>query len=113
MGPTSDGRIKPDLVAIGSSAYVITSTGNISTTSGTSFSSPQIAGLVTGLWQAYPDLSYLEIIELVKMSADNAASPNNQLGYGVPNYQAAKNIKELSMKTENYLVFPNPTNDEI
>ena len=113
VGPTSDGRIKPDLVAIGSSAYVITSTGNISTSSGTSFSTPQVAGLVAGLWQAYPDLSYLEIIELVKMSADNASSPNNQLGYGVPNYQAAKNIKELSMQTENYLVFPNPTNDEM
>lgn len=112
VGPTSDGRIKPDLVAIGSSAYVVTSTG-IGTGNGTSFSSPQVAGLVTGLWQAYPDLSYLEIIELVKMSADNVSSPNNQLGFGIPNYKAAKNIKESSMQTKNYLVFPNPANDEL
>jgi len=48
VGPTSDGRIKPDLVAIGSSAYVVTSTGT-GTSNGTSFSTPQVAGLVTGL----------------------------------------------------------------
>ncbi len=113
VGPTSDGRIKPDLVAMGSATSLVTSTGNIVTGSGTSFSTPQVSGLIIGLWQAYPDLSYLEIMELVKMSADNAASPDNLLGYGVPNYQAAKNIKESSMQTKNYLVFPNPTNDEL
>jgi len=47
------------------------------------------------------------------MSADNVSSPNNQMGYGVPNYQAAKNIKESSTQTKNYLLFPNPTNDEL
>lgn len=89
VGPTADGRIKPDVMALGSPTAVITGRGTIIMDIGTSFSAPQIAGLVACLWQALPDKTAKEIIELVRRSGDNYATPNNILGYGVPDFERA------------------------
>ncbi len=56
IGPTYDGRIRPNVVAQGQSSAIISSfSGNVVTGSGTSFSSPITAGMVACLWQAHPD----------------------------------------------------------
>ncbi len=114
-GPTVDGRIKPELSAIGYGAIVIDRTGNITTAYGTSFSAPQVAGLAAGLWQALPELTALELMALLKNTADNAANPTNELGFGVPNFQRAYNITHIAeQETEatGFLIYPNPFTDE-
>lgn len=111
-GPTSDARIKPDVVAKGLNATVSSTNGNIGTSSGTSFSSPIMAGLVTCLWQALPQLSNFQIMNLVKQSSHLFQNPNNNLGYGIPNFQLAYNLGLDNVPvTETSIVFPNPFTD--
>ena len=84
MGYTADGRIKPDLMAMGSNSAVIDGTGSVSMANGTSFATPILAGAVACLWQAAPTLSPQEVIALLQQSGSNYAHPNEIYGYGVP-----------------------------
>ena len=89
IGPTADGRVKPDVMALGSPATVITGRGTIRRDIGTSFSAPQVAGLVACLWQALPQRTALEVIQLVRHSADQFVTPDDVFGYGVPDFWRA------------------------
>lgn len=89
IGPTADGRIKPDVMAQGSPTAVIDGRGNISHDMGTSFSTPLVAGLVACLWQALPDKNAKQIIQLVKDSGSNTSTPDNIYGYGIPDFWKA------------------------
>lgn len=84
VGNTADGRVKPDVVAVGLLADVVHTDGNLRGASGTSFSSPIMCGMVACLWQACPELTAKEIIELVRQSGDRADFPDNIYGYGIP-----------------------------
>jgi subtilisin family serine protease len=108
IGPSADSRIKPDVVALGSRVSLIDANGNLVTGNGTSYSAPQVAGLIAGVWQAYPNFSYLEILDAIRMSATNVTNPNNEIGYGIPSFKAIKNYLELSNSTDNVSVYPNP-----
>lgn len=108
FGPTSDGRVKPEVVAMGGSTYLVSETGNVTNSSGTSFAAPQVAALAAGVWEAYPNFSAKEIVNAIKMSADNAASPSNGYGYGIPSYQAIKNFLEAEGSNLVVDVYPNP-----
>ena len=110
-GPSADGRIKPDVVAHGSSAYMINKAGNIVTSSGTSFSAPQVAGLAAGVWQAYPDISSAELLNALRMSSSNASQPDNIIGYGVPNYRALINFLEAEESETWFAVYPIPVSE--
>ena len=92
IGTTSDGRIKPDVVAVGLMSDVIRPNGNQGRANGTSFASPIMCGMVTCLWQACPNLTAKQVIELVKSAGDRADFPDNIYGYGIPDmwkaYQA-------------------------
>lgn len=113
IGPSSDGRIKPDLMAKGTAAVVARPDGTIATSNGTSFSSPILAGAITSFWSAFPNKKNSEIVQLVRASADRYASPNNQYGYGIPDFQAALNtalsVSEFDVNA--FHLYPNPTND--
>jgi serine protease AprX len=89
VGPTTDGRIKPDVMAQGSPASVITGRGTIINDMGTSFSAPLVCGLVACLWQALPGETALQIIDRVKRSASQADTPDNVYGYGIPDFWKA------------------------
>ncbi|MBQ3857542.1 MAG: S8 family serine peptidase [Prevotella sp.] len=89
IGFTADGRVKPDVMAIGSPASVITGRGTVINDMGTSFSAPIIAGMVACLWQALPHLNAYEIMSIVKRSSDRYSRPNNIFGYGVPDFWKA------------------------
>ncbi len=111
FGPTSDGRIKPDLAALGVSVRVVSNDAVIGS-SGTSFSSPLVAGLVAGLWEAFPQLTNMEVMEYLKITASHASAPDTLTGYGIPDFLKAYNkIKwnegEIDSK---FIVFPNPAN---
>lgn len=89
VGPTADNRVKPDIMALGSPASVITGRGTIIKDMGTSFSTPVVSGMVACLWQALRDKTALEIINLVRRCSDNYSTPDNIYGYGVPDFWRA------------------------
>lgn len=84
VGMTSDYRIKPDVVALGTGVSVINSAGQLQYSNGTSFSAPLVAGLAACLWQAFPLLKNTELIQLIKDASNQHQRPDAQLGYGIP-----------------------------
>ncbi|MDO4165506.1 MAG: S8 family serine peptidase [Bacteroides sp.] len=100
IGNTTDGRVKPDVVAVGLNAEVMRTNGNLGKANGTSFASPILCGMVTCLWQACPKLTAHELIELVRRSGNRADCPDNIYGYGIPDVWKAFENEELRMKSE-------------
>jgi len=108
IGPTSDNRIKPDVVALGSGTSVIKPNGVLSTQSGTSVASPLIASLVAGVWQAYPQLTGAELYQTIIKSADEFSQPTNFKGYGLPSYALTTGYLERSTQEDEIILYPNP-----
>lgn len=96
VGPTQDGRVKPDVTALGSPASLISGRGSVIRDMGTSFSTPIVAGLVACLWQALPNKTALEIINLVRQTSSQSQEPDNIYGYGIPNFWRAYMIGKVS-----------------
>lgn len=118
IGPTADGRLKPNVVARGSSTIIAGSGGGTATSSGTSFSSPIIAGMTACLWQINPSLDNMSILEAIQQTGNYFANPNYQFGNGIPDY----NLARLSLSTFNngsavtpgeMRVSPNPFTDRL
>lgn len=110
-GPTADGRIKPDLAALGSGVTIWRQVENPSPSSGTSFSSPQIAALAAGLWQARPAWTKTQLIERLLASGTQAEDPDSDVGYGIPNFMDALYGEILDLEpSEKYrsFIYPNP-----
>jgi len=114
FGPTFDGRIKPDVTAKGGGATIINSLGIVDIGSGTSFASPIICGVIACFWQAYPDKTNAEIVQMIKESAHLYSSPTDQDGYGIPNFETAFNALAVNdMISTGFSFYPNPFNDKI
>lgn len=113
VGPSADGRIKPDLVALGQGTVIGTSAGTITTSSGTSFATPLVAGLAAGVWQANPLLTAAQVTDALRRSGSQYAQPDNQLGYGIPNFERATALFVLHTQSDPpaLQVFPNPFTD--
>lgn len=112
IGPSSDARVKPDVMAQGQAAVVSDTFGNIGTANGTSFSSPIMAGMVACLWQAFPNKTNAEIMQLIKQSAHLYSNPNNQFGYGIPDFNIAMTnaLDAPAFSSNAFLIYPNPAN---
>ncbi|MFM1884035.1 MAG: hypothetical protein RL168_219 [Bacteroidota bacterium] len=93
QGPTSDGRIKPDLGARGVSATIMNWSGQVATGSGTSFASPITCGAMACLLQAVKanqsTYAIQDILTAVRENASQASKPDTMLGWGIPNFSAA------------------------
>lgn len=118
IGPTADGRIKPDLVARGGNAWVsaANSSGACFQANGTSFSCPILAGAMTCFWQAHPNFNAYKVLDTLRKTASNFASPNNSRGWGTPNMCAVAIttvFKNNSLNATNFIVSPNPFNSLI
>ncbi|PQB06525.1 peptidase S8 [Polaribacter filamentus] len=114
FGPTADQRIKPDVLAQGlNSAIINYSSGNVSTSNGTSFSSPIMAGVIACFWQVFPNKTNFEIMDLIRKSADRFNNPTDQYGYGIPDFEAAYNqvLALNNFKNTSIKIFPNPIKD--
>ncbi len=86
FGPSADGRIKPDIVSMGQANAVIDPyTDEVRYGNGTSFATPIMAGGVASLWSALPELTAMQIREIVINSASQTDKPDYELGYGIPN----------------------------
>lgn len=113
IGPSSDGRIKPDVCAKGQNATVSNSSGGVTTSNGTSFSSPIMAGMVAAFWSAVPNMTNVQIMDFIKQSADQYATPDQFKGYGVPDFQLALTnaLSAQSFQSNGLLVYPNPSTE--
>ena len=117
VGPSFDGRIKPDVVSVGWNTFVVTEYEITAQGSGTSFSSPLMAGLTACLWQSLPNKSAAEIIQIIRESSHSYDDPNNYIGYGIPDiYQAylsnVTGIRTPVMAENQLSVFPNPCENQ-
>jgi serine protease AprX len=118
IGPTVDGRIKPDVMAQGASAAVISTSGGVDFSSGTSFSSPIMAGVVTCLWQARLQTPNGTIMQIIRESANLYNNPTDEMGYGIPNFEDAyAALQQLGLEDEflmsNFALYPNPVTSKI
>ena len=89
-GPSADGRVKPDVAAVGWGAAGLGSDGaEVAEISGTSFSSPITAGLVACLWQLHPQNTAHEVMAAIRASASQHERPDDDFGYGIPDFWRA------------------------
>lgn len=114
-GPSADGRVKPDIVAMGARNTIPNANGILRRGSGTSFSGPLVAGLVACLKGAHPSKNNNQILEAVKQSCDKYNAPNNAYGYGLPDVLRADSILEkmpvlltVQLKNLEVEIYPNP-----
>jgi serine protease AprX len=114
-GPNAANKLKPDVCGMGVADAVYTSTGDVTFSNGTSFSTPVIAGLSACLMGAVPQLSPLQLKALIASYCDSFSNPNNRRGYGVPDFQKLLNgvtaIENVPVPASNvFRIYPNPAN---
>jgi hypothetical protein len=116
-GPSSDGQVKPNVMAIGKGTYVAYPGGTVGQGNGTSYSAPLIAGLAACLWQAYPHATAMDLLNAICESADRFAQPDEYYGYGIPDFNLAHILLQAEQEgepfTEPVTVFPNPFNNQL
>ncbi len=109
VGPTFDGRIKPDLMTMGSNDYVARTSSPTSYgfSSGTSISCPILAGASALILSVDPTLTPMELLDLLKQTASQSNNPDNLMGWGIINTLDAVNLisvpVELTMFSGNYI----------
>jgi len=92
VGPTVDGRIKPDIMAMGSGVYVANPYGSgYTTSSGTSFSCPLAAGVAALVLSANPTLTPMQVRDALRETASRHNNPDNKYGWGIVNALDAVN----------------------
>ena len=85
FGPTADGRVKPEVCAMGEGTSLINPSNDaVMSGNGTSFACPLIAGMAASLWSALPTATNMEIRELIIRSCDRYHQPHEHYGYGIP-----------------------------
>ena len=97
-GPAADGRVKPDVCAVGVSTLILTPYGFAVNSNGTSYATPLLAGLAASLWSALPDENAMQIRERIIRSADRYSEPETtQYGYGIPDAWKAYTMKPTAI----------------
>jgi len=121
VGLTIDGRVKPDIMAMGQGVRVASSytLNGYSQSSGTSFSCPLAAGVGALILSQRPNISPVELANSLRSTADNASNPNREYGWGIINGLAAlnsipaMNIEDAAQTPSDIRVYgnyPNPFN---
>ena len=100
-GPSSDGQIKPDVASVGVETIVQYPDNSIGGGNGTSFACPNLAGLTTCLWQGFPEFNNMKIIHTLQQSGSKASSPDDRVGYGIPDVKKAVMILLKDFATAN------------
>ena len=112
------GKVKPNIVSVGLGTVIAGSNNLPVTGNGTSYSNPNVAGLIACLWQAFPTFNNMQILDAVYKSSDRYFMPTDRYGYGIPNFKTAyrslKRQVNLAAYGANWLVAtPNPFTKEI
>ena len=117
VGNTTDGRIKPDVMAMGTSVYTVDPNSAFYTnTSGTSLATPLVAGAAALVLEARPNASNIMLMNALRNTATNHASPNRTYGWGVIDALQAKNAIPTGVAGmpgvahASLVAYPNPFN---
>lgn len=93
-GPSADGRVKPEVCAVGEGTALINPANNdVINGNGTSFACPLIAGMAASLWSALPNATNMEVRDRIIRSANRYTQPHEQYGYGIPDAWMAYNMQ--------------------
>ncbi len=121
-GPTTDGRIKPDVLAPGQGVWTaLPNTGFYQPANGTSFATPIVSGLCALLLENDPTLTPFGLIELLRSTADQASKPLVTYGWGVVQAVAAASLDTNSIVpnrqfdcarvANEVVIYPNPATE--
>lgn len=115
IGPSFDNRVKPDVMAQGSPTTLIDGSGKFNAEFGTSYAAPLVTGLAACLIEAYPAKHSEEIANYIRQSAHLYSTPNDSLGYGIPDFQLALSLyaPEYLIQENDFVLYPNPVHDHI
>ena len=108
LGPSADGRIKPDVMGVGYDVLTTSPNGFLTYADGTSFSSPLVSGLCASYWSAYPELTPFEIYSDVKRFSHQFDSPDYEYGYGIPSFFAMYMARRTAEVDGKFELYPNP-----
>jgi hypothetical protein len=112
------GKVKPNIVSVGAGTIVANFNNQPASGSGTSFSNPNVAGLIACLWQAFPNYNNMKILDAVYKSSDRYTAPTDRYGFGIPNFRKAylslKKEQNISLYGNDWLfASSNPFNTQI
>ena len=112
------GKVKPNVVSVGLKTTIFGANNVPVLGSGTSFSNPNINGLIACLWEAFPAYNNMTILNAVYGSSDRYSNPDNRYGFGIPNMQKAYLILKKKQNVELYgndwlFASPDPFADRI
>lgn len=88
------GKVKPNIASVGAGTVLAGFSNSPVTGNGTSYANPNIAGLIACLWQAFPEFNNMQILDAVYRSCPTYNTPNDRIGFGIPNMKIAYNLLE-------------------
>lgn len=103
VGPTADGRIKPDVMAMGAGVFTVgaSSPTSYGVANGTSFSCPIVAGVVALLLSANPSLTPVEVRAALRKTASQHRTPSREMGWGIVNaLEALLQVRQVAAAQE-------------
>lgn len=105
-GPTADGRIKPEVVAMGSGVFgaAAGTDNNYASASGTSSSAPIASGVAALMLSIHPHLKNTQVRSIILETSDNAQNPNNDIGYGLISAKNAIEFPNLEYVDNKYVL---------
>jgi len=116
-GPSSDGDVKPNVSSMGLQTVVASIYSyDIGGASGTSFASPIMAGMAAALWQAFPEKNNMDIFDAIEQSGSQATVPDDELGYGIPDFFKAYMLLSndlIPLGDEQFFIQPKAVGDEL
>jgi hypothetical protein len=114
-GPSYDGRVKPDITSQGVETACYYPFNMLSFADGTSLATPVAAGMCACLWQAMPDYSSTEMMQIIRESSHLYNNPNTEYGYGIPDFYKAysTHVGINEYKPLILSVYPNPVTDRL
>ncbi|TVR77076.1 MAG: T9SS C-terminal target domain-containing protein [Chitinophagaceae bacterium] len=119
VGPSYDGRVKPDIMAMGRGTAIVSLNNQLRTANGTSFSAPVVSGLIAALWQTNPDKSAKEVRDALLKSANRYYNPDSLYGYGIPDFHKAylllndQPLPTVFQEEKLPLAYPNPFQNQL
>ena len=118
IGPTADGRIKPDAASFGQNVRLAQYDGLFSVGSGTSYATPILCGLMACVIQQHPEYLPDQLFDTIRSWGHLADSPSYELGYGIPDFSLSlRNLtgiqSPLSTLHSPLEIYPNPTTDRL
>ena len=114
-GPSYDGRVKPDITSMGVSTYCYYPNNWLITENGTSLATPVATGLCACLWQAMPQYTASEMMQIIRENSHRYNNPNTEYGYGIPDFYKAytTHVGINDYKPLQLSVYPNPVTDKL